>query len=108
RMRAAAQDIQDGDEAQRSKTSSQAGDTSVKHEFVATAGWEARDITKVALTEAGRSGASEFEVARRYFNAHRAQIVEQYEGQYVAILNDEIVDYDRNWEDLSERTYRTF
>jgi dCTP deaminase len=108
RMREAAQEIQGGNGAQGLKTSSQAGDTSVKHEFVATVGREARDITKGVLTTAKRSGTSEFEVARRYFKAHRAQIVEQYEGQYIAILNDEIVDYDRNWEDLSERTYRRF
>lgn len=108
RTRDATQEIHDGDGAQGLKTSAQTGNTSVKHEFVATAGREAMDITKGVLTTARRSGTSEFEVARRYFKAHHAQIVKQYEGQYVAILNGEIVDYDRHWEELSERTYRRF
>jgi dCTP deaminase len=109
RLRAAgpAGTAQYGTEVPGPKVPSKPGDTSVKHKFVATRGREAQYL-KEGLPTATGAATSEFEAARRYFNTYRDQILEQYEGQYVAILNDEIVDYDSNWEELSERTYRSF
>ncbi|MBI2906307.1 MAG: hypothetical protein HYX92_01485 [Chloroflexi bacterium] len=50
----------------------------------------------------------EFEEALEYFREHRDEIISRYEGNYVAILNGEIVDSDQERVRLAERVYKRF
>lgn len=113
KRRVVEQMIQADIEARRSQFSSNQGDPLIKHEFMATATKEIRETRtylakEPSSTKAEEIGGAEFEMARKYFTLHHARIAEQYNGQYVAILNNEIVDYDSDWEQLSERTYNSF
>jgi hypothetical protein len=48
----------------------------------------------------------EFERAFQYFQAHHAELLAVFAGKYVAILEEDVIDFDDDWKQLSERTYR--
>jgi dCTP deaminase len=50
----------------------------------------------------------EFEQAAEYFEEHRSYLGLKYEGKYIAIKGEEIVDYDEDAALLSARTLRRF
>jgi dUTPase len=50
----------------------------------------------------------DFHRALEYYESHRQQLLTRFEGKYVAIINDEVVDFDEDWRRLSERTYRKY
>lgn len=49
-----------------------------------------------------------FEEAKRYFQEHKAQILEKHSGNFVAILDEAVVDHDRNFSELAKRIYEKF
>jgi deoxycytidine triphosphate deaminase len=97
---------------QETRTTNAKGDSAIKHSFMAGVApqqernWRSEPRRAVPATMQ-RSG-SDFREAISYFKKNHAQIVERYSGQYVAILNEEIIDHDEHWERLSERIYRRF
>jgi len=49
-----------------------------------------------------------FEEAKRYFQENRAQILEKYKSNFIAILDEAVVDHDRNFSELAKRIYEKF
>ncbi len=49
-----------------------------------------------------------FQEAKRYFQENRAQILEKYRGNFIAILDSTVVDHDRNFSELANRVYEKF
>jgi hypothetical protein len=49
-----------------------------------------------------------FQEAKRYFQENKVQILEKYKGNFVAILDDTVVDHDRNFSALARRVYGKF
>lgn len=90
-------------------------ESGIKHRFIGvSATGVARNLNwnpgvgDSAQPTAERQISAEFEESIRYFKNNHAKLLGQYEGQYVAILNNQVVDYDHDWEQLSERTFRSF
>jgi dCTP deaminase len=50
----------------------------------------------------------EFNRAVDYYQSHRQELLARFESKYVAIINEEVVDFDDDWRRLSERTYRKY
>ena len=71
-----------------------------KGEFLKALGREAE--AKKSLERA------EFYEAIRYFEANKEGLLRQYEGKFVAILHDEVVDSDEDFEALGERIIKKF
>lgn len=74
--------------------------------------WRAKGEFLKALgreTEAKKSlERAEFYEAIRYFEANKEGLLRQYEGKFVAILHDEVVDSDEDFEALGERIIKKF
>jgi len=49
-----------------------------------------------------------FQEARRYFQENKAQILEKYNGDFIAILDNLVVDRDRSFSELAIRVYEKF
>lgn len=55
-----------------------------------------------------RDADARFARERQAFWAMHAQLVSTYEGQYVAVLNEQLVDSDSDERALVQRVYQTF
>ncbi|HHT9152607.1 MAG TPA: DUF5678 domain-containing protein, partial [Candidatus Hypogeohydataceae bacterium YC40] len=71
-----------------------------KSEFLKALGREAE--AKKSIERA------EFYEAIRYFEANKEELLKKYEGKYVAILHNAVVDADEDWEALEERIIERF
>lgn len=74
--------------------------------------WRAKGVFLKALgreAEAKKSmERAEFYEDIRYFEAHKEELLRQYEGKFVAILHNEVVDSDEDFEALGERVIKRF
>jgi cell division GTPase FtsZ len=50
----------------------------------------------------------EFQEAKAYFEANTRELLEKYEGKYVAILSREVIDADDDFSLLAERVYSRY
>ncbi|TAK08965.1 hypothetical protein EPO44_01880 [bacterium] len=46
--------------------------------------------------------------AKRYFQENKAQILEKYRGNFIAILDNSVVDHDKEFSELAKRVYDKF
>jgi len=51
---------------------------------------------------------SSFLYVKKYFQENRTQILEKYTGNFIAILDNAVVDHDRNFSELAKRIYEKF
>lgn len=49
-----------------------------------------------------------FQEAKRYFQQNKAEILDKYRGMFIAILDNTVVDHDRNFSELAKRVYEKF
>jgi len=50
----------------------------------------------------------DFDRAVRYYQSHQTELIARFEGKYLAIIREEIVDSDSDWRRLSKRTYNKY
>jgi cell division protein FtsZ len=50
----------------------------------------------------------EFQEAKAFFEANRRKLLDKYEGNYIAILNKEVIDVDDDFSLLAERVYSRY
>jgi len=50
----------------------------------------------------------DFDQAVHYYQSHHTELVAQFEGKYVAIIKEEVVDSDADWRRLSKRTHEKY
>lgn len=50
----------------------------------------------------------EIEEAQAFFEANREELIRQYKGKYVAIVDTEVVDAADTFAELAERVYKRF
>jgi len=48
------------------------------------------------------------EVAKKYYIEHKESLLKKYKGKYIAILNNKIVGFDKDFSKLAERIYKKF
>jgi hypothetical protein len=58
-------------------------------------------------TDAAGGAAAGLDASMRWYRAHRARLVDQYAGQYIAIIDQSVVDHDVDFERLAERVFAT-
>ncbi len=51
---------------------------------------------------------AEFYEAIKYYESNREELLRQYEGKFVAILHNKVIDSDEDWETLAERIIERF
>jgi dCTP deaminase len=87
-------------------------DQSVKHGFMGGAAAQQdqnwRTEPRLGIPAKVKGAAADFREAISFFKKNHSEIAKHHAGQYVAILDGKIIDHDKNWEQLSERIYRTF
>jgi len=49
------------------------------------------------------SDETKFEEAKQYYKTHKKEILEKYNGKYIAMIGQEIVDYDTDFSSLVPR-----
>ena len=49
-----------------------------------------------------------FQEARKYFQENKAQILEKYRSNFIAILDNSIVDHDKEFSELAQRVYEKY
>jgi hypothetical protein len=49
-----------------------------------------------------------FKKAQAFFQEHHKRLLKEYEGKYIAILQDQVVDADENFSALAERVYTRY
>lgn len=49
-----------------------------------------------------------FQEAKRYFRENKAEILEKYRSMFIAILENSVVDHDRDFSELAKRVYEKF
>jgi hypothetical protein len=47
-------------------------------------------------------------VGKKYFDENKATLLEKYKNQYIAIINNEVVDSDENFSKLAVRVYEKY
>ena len=50
--------------------------------------------------------ADSFERSIAFFEKHRHELLRDYEGKFIAIIRDQVVDSDADWEVLARRVYQ--
>lgn len=76
--------------------------------FTNTLSWEDVSVVDIPTEGSEATDYAKFQEARRYFRENRTQILEKYRGNFIAILDNEIVDHDRNFSELAKRVYEKF
>ena len=55
-----------------------------------------------------RSDSEEFEEAVKFFNANKERLVKDYKNKFIAIVDNEVVDFDEDFSGLAERVYKKY
>lgn len=76
--------------------------------FQNTLPWEDLSVANTPGEESQPTDYVKFQDAKRYFQEHKAQILEKYSGNFVAILDEAVVDHDKNFSELAKRIYEKF
>jgi len=76
--------------------------------FKNTLPWEDLSVADVPGEGSQPADYLKFQEAKKYFQENKAQILEKYKGNFIAILDSTIVDHDRNFSDLARRVYEKF
>ncbi|MGH7819377.1 MAG: DUF5678 domain-containing protein [Candidatus Binatia bacterium] len=67
------------------------------------------DTLESALQGGGERGQpieNDFDLDMQWYAKNRSRLVRQYDGEYVAILDERAIDHDRRFEALAERVFR--
>ena len=59
-------------------------------------------------TKRSRDEEIQFERSREYYSKNFRSILTQYEGYFIAIIDDEIVDSDEEFSELAKKVYAMF
>ena len=73
-----------------------------------TLAWKDLSVADVPGERSQPTDYVKFQEAKGYFQEHKAQILEKYSGNFVAILDETVVDHDRNFSELAKRIYEKF
>lgn len=76
--------------------------------FKSTLSWEDLSVAEVPGEGSQPTDYVKFQEAKRYFQENRAQILEKYRGNFIAIFDNTVVDHDRNFSELAKRVYEKF
>ncbi|MBI4487907.1 MAG: hypothetical protein HY694_02380 [Deltaproteobacteria bacterium] len=76
--------------------------------FKNTLSWEDLSVADAPGEESQPTDYVKFQDAKRYFQEHKAQILEKYKGNFVAILDNTVVDHDSKFSELARRVYEKF
>lgn len=76
--------------------------------FRNTLSWEDLSVADVPGEGAQPADYVKFQEAKRFFHENKAQILENYRGSFIAILDNSVVDHDRDFSELAKRVYEKF
>lgn len=76
--------------------------------FQNTLSWEDLSVADVPGEGAQPTDYVKFQEAKRYFQENKAQILEKYRDNFIAILDNTVVDHDREFSELAKRVYEKF
>ena len=76
--------------------------------FQNTLPWEDLSVANTPGEEAQPRDYEKFQEAKKYFQENRTQILEKYTGNFIAILDNAVVDHDRKFSELAKRIYEKF
>ena len=101
---------------QRRAISDEGGNQPTEHRFLGSYTYQEKEHESAGTTLAEEMSSiqnrelvgQDFERAFKYYQEHRIELISRYAGQYIAILNDEVVDSDVDRKELSKRTYERF
>ena len=48
------------------------------------------------------------ELGKKYFQANKKNLLEKYQNKYIAILNNKVVGFDKDFSKLADRVYKKF
>ena len=76
--------------------------------FENTLHWEDLSVGDVPSESVQPADYPKFEEAKRYFQENKTQILEKYKGDFIAILDNAVVDHDKDFSELAKRVYEKF
>lgn len=76
--------------------------------FKNTLQWEDVSVGDVPSESVQPADYAKFQEARRYFQENKAQILEKYKGDFIAIIENAVVDHDKEFPALAKRVYEKF
>lgn len=76
--------------------------------FKNTLPWEDLSVADVPGEGSQPADYVKLQEARRYFQENKAQILEQYSGNFIAIVDNSVVDHDKEFSELAKRVYEKF
>ena len=76
--------------------------------FNNTLSWEKVSVAEVPGEGSEPTDYLKLQEAKRYFQENKAQILERYRGDFIAILNNAVLDHDRSFSELAKRVYEKF
>lgn len=76
--------------------------------FKNTLPWNDLSVADVPSEGSQPADYLKFQEAKRYFQENRAQVLEKYKSNFIAILDNTVVDHDSNFSELARRVYEKF
>lgn len=76
--------------------------------FKNTLPWEEVSVVEIPSEGPQPGDYAKFQEARKYFQENKTQILEKYRGNFIAILDNSVVDHDREFSELAKRVYEKF
>ena len=76
--------------------------------FQNTLFWEDLSIANAPGEGAQPADYVKFQEAKKYFQENKAQILEKYRGDFIAIVDNAVVDHAKEFSELARRIYEKF